>query len=97
MGNLFLLCGKPGSGKSTLAKFIEEKYKAVPFSADNFMLKLFGEISDSGEFNKKLKACKGLIYEICDDVLKYNNVVLDFGFWYKDEREKCLKCLKILM
>lgn len=88
MGKLFLLCGKPGSGKTTLSNFIKTEYKAIAFSADNFMLKLFGEIQDRNTFDLKLNACKELIYEICDGLLKNNNVVLDFGFWTKDERTK---------
>ena len=88
MGKLFLLCGKPGSGKTTLAKALKENYGLIHFSADDFMLKLFGEIEDRNLFDEKLKAVKELIYQICDDVLVNNNVVLDFGFWTKREREE---------
>ena len=88
MGKLFLLCGKPGSGKTTLAKSLKEKFGLIHFSADDFMLKLFGEIEDRNLFDKKLKATKELIYQICDDILVNNNVVLDFGFWAKTEREE---------
>ena len=87
MGKLFLLCGKPGSGKTTLAKALKKDYGLIHFSADDFMLKLFGEIEDRDMFDKKLKATKDLIYQICDDVLRSNNVVLDFGFWTKRERK----------
>ena len=88
MGKLFLLCGKPGSGKTTLAKSLKEKFGLIHFSADDFMLKLFGEIQDRNIFDRKLKIVKELIYQICDDVLRNNNVVLDFGFWTKSEREE---------
>ena len=94
MGKLFLLCGKPGSGKTTLAKFLKEKYGLIHFSADDFMLKLFGEIENRDLFDKKLKATKDLIYQICDDVLRSNNVVLDFGFWTKSEREQVINRFK---
>ncbi len=91
MKNLILLCGKPGCGKTTLAKFIKEKYGAVHFSADNFMLKLFGEIQDRELFERKLFACKELIYEICDELADKNDIVLDFGFWTRREREYIAK------
>ncbi len=88
MSKLFLLCGKPGSGKTTLAKSLKDRFGLIHFSADDFMLKLFGEIEDRDLFDKKLKVTKDLIYQICDDVLVNNNVVLDFGFWTKREREE---------
>ena len=52
------------------------------------MLKLFGEIEEREVFNQKLNAVKNLIYEICDKLLDNNNVVLDFGFWTKQERNE---------
>lgn len=86
MNNLFLLCGKVGSGKTTLAKKICQNFDAVLFSADDFMLKLFGEIEDQKTFNEKLTLCKELIYDTCEKISKKTNVVLDFGFWTKEER-----------
>ncbi len=91
MKNLYLLCGKVGSGKSTIAKFLSENYGVIHFSADDFMLKLFGEIEDREVFNQKLNATKDLIYEICDKLLDKNNIVLDFGFWTKQERNDLIK------
>ena len=87
MKNLFLLCGKPGAGKTTLANFLAQNYGFIHFSADDFMLRLFGEIEDRNLFNKKLNACKELIYELCFKLLNNNDVVLDFGFWTKEERQ----------
>ena len=87
MGNLYLLCGKPGCGKSTVARELEKNYNYIHFSADDFMLKLYGEIQDRTEFEEKLNTVKELIYEICDKALINNNVVLDFGFWTKKERD----------
>ena len=86
MNNLYILCGKPGCGKTTLAQALKEKFGMVHFSADNFMLKLFGEIEDRSVFEAKLKACKDVIYEISEQLLDSNDVVLDFGFWTKEER-----------
>jgi len=87
MGKVIALCGKSGSGKSTLSKYIQKKYNAIPFSADQYMLRLFGEIKDRDVFEEKLSLCKELIYEVSQEILKYTNVVYDFGFWHKNERD----------
>lgn len=87
MRNLYLLCGKPGCGKTTLAIEMKRKYKMIHLSADHFMLNLFGEIQERDIFEQKLNACKEIIYEISKQLLESNNdVVLDFGFWTKNER-----------
>ena len=89
MVDLFLLCGKPGCGKTTVSKFMQEKCKMVGFSADDFMLKLFGEVEDREEFERKLALCKDLIYSITEKFLQKGiKVVLDFGFWTQKEREE---------
>ncbi len=87
MGNLILLCGKPGCGKTTLSKHIESRYSAIPFSADDMMLRLFDAIEDRELFDSKLQACKEYIYTLCDKLLPISNIVLDFGFWKKAERQ----------
>jgi gluconate kinase len=52
------------------------------------MLKLFGEIDGRELFEQKARLCKEAIYEICDNLLENTkiNIVLDFGFWSKEER-----------
>lgn len=91
MGMVFVICGKTGSGKSTLAKFMENKYDAVNFSADSFMIRLFGEIKEREVFESKLSICKHLIYDMSDQILKHTNVVFDFGFWTKEERNSIIE------
>lgn len=88
MNNLYLLCGKPGCGKSTFAKRLNTEFGMIHLSADDFMLKLFGEIKDRKMFDEKLNACKNLIFELSKQLLVKNDVVLDFGFWTKKERSE---------
>jgi predicted kinase len=88
MNIIFALCGKPGSGKTTITHKIMKYYKCVSFSADEIMLELFGEIPDRVEFKHKLELCKKIIYKISLSILQHSNVniILDFGFWTKEER-----------
>lgn len=94
MKNLIILCGKPGCGKTTLAKKLKEKSGIVHLSLDDFMLNLFGEIEDRKVFEEKLKACRDLVYEITDQLLPKVDVVFDFGFWTKEERDGLRKRFK---
>lgn len=88
MSQLVLLCGKVGCGKTTIANFLKENHNFIHFSADEFMLRLFGEVQDQNLFQTNLNKCKELIYDITKNLLSANcNVVLDFGFWTKNERE----------
>ena len=91
MNKLVLLCGKPGCGKTTIAQQLHKDLGYIHFSADDYMLRLFGEITQREIFEQKLQATKDLIYSICDQILPNNNVVLDFGFWTKQERQSLLQ------
>jgi predicted kinase len=86
---VFFLFGKPGSGKTYTADKIAKQYKGIIFSMDKIMLKLFGEIDGRELFEKKLKLCKELIFEITDSILENTNgnIVFDFGSWTKIGRK----------
>ena len=87
MSKVFIMCGKLCSGKTTLAKKIRQTHNAVILSIDEIMLSLFG--CDAGEkhdyFVEKTKA---YLYKKSLEIVETGiNVVLDWGFWTKKERE----------
>lgn len=86
MAKVFLMCGKICSGKSTYAKKLAETKNAVILSVDEIMLAIFGQ--DSGEnhdiYVKRIQAY--LYKKTLDLVASGINVILDFGFWTKQER-----------
>ena len=88
VNSIILLCGKPASGKTTLRNKILDRYTNIySLSCDEEMLEKFGEIPDEKEFNEKLNLTKNMLYTKATKMLKSNNVILDFGFWYKAERD----------
>lgn len=88
MPTLYMLCGKVGSGKSTYARKMEEEKGVIHFSVDDYMLHFYGQIDGREEFELKLEKCKEMIYRTCEKLLKLgHNVVLDFGFWKRIDRD----------
>lgn len=87
MAKVFLICGRICSGKSTYAQRIRKKYNAVLLSVDEIMLSIFGQYI--GE--KHDEYCENIQHYLYDKSLELIeegiNVILDWGFWQKDERE----------
>ncbi|WP_417068748.1 AAA family ATPase [Niveibacterium terrae] len=87
MAEIVLCCGKVCSGKSTYARRLEAERGFLLLSADEWMLRLNGEIADREEFADKLSRCKALIADLALDLLARGiDVVLDSGFWTREER-----------
>ncbi len=84
-GRLVLICGLPGSGKTTLARRLAEEIPAVRFCPDDWMNDLRIDLFDK-PFRERLEAhFKELAYEL----LGYGqNVILEFGFWDRSERDE---------
>jgi len=82
-----MICGKVCSGKSTYTKKIKEKYNAVVLSCDDLMLTLFDEQLGNNH-DAILNKCKEYLYGLAEQIVETGtNVILDFGFWYKSERD----------
>ena len=89
MAEIVLCCGKVGSGKSTYARRLEAEHGFLLLSADEWMLRLHGEIADREEFADKLSRCKAMIDDLALGLLERGmDVVLDSGFWTLEERAK---------
>jgi predicted kinase len=86
---LYLVCGKVGTGKTTYAKRLEETGEAICFSVDEWMIHFYGHhLPSRDQYNAGLDKSKEMTFRICEKLLKNNcNVVLDFGFWKRAERD----------
>ena len=86
MAKVVLMCGKLCSGKSTHARSIREKEKAVILSVDEITLSLFGQ--DAGEkLDEYVSRLKAYLYDKSVEIAQTGiDVVLDWGFWTREER-----------
>jgi len=88
MATLHLMVGLPCSGKTTRAKQLEKKYNALLLSPDIWHIKLFGNDMGKAEHEKNHSAVEAIMWDHAARVLRLGvDVILDFGFWGKGERE----------
>lgn len=86
MGSVYLICGKICSGKSFYAKALKEKHHAVILSTDEATYDLIN--NEQGEFydifaQRVNHYLRRKAVEICQAGA---NVILDWGFWTKENR-----------
>ena len=83
VATLFLIVGLPGAGKTTRAKRLAAEHAALRLTPDAWMIPLFGEPGAGG----KRDVLEGRLIWLALQALRLGtNVVLDFGFWSRDER-----------
>ncbi|MDE6729037.1 MAG: ATP-binding protein [Oscillospiraceae bacterium] len=87
MAKVILICGKICSGKSTYAERLRTENKAVVLSVDDIMLGIFGQYvgEKHDEYCENLQ--KYLFNKSLELIEVGVNVILDWGFWQKYERE----------
>ena len=86
MGKVYLICGKICSGKSYYAKSLKEKHTAVILSTDEATYDLIA--NEQGEFyNIFAQRANDYLKKKAVEICKAGaNVILDWGFWTKDNR-----------
>jgi predicted kinase len=88
MATAHLLFGYLGSGKTTLAKRLEVEHGAVRFSPDEWMARLFGADPPQASFPDRAEAILDLLEPLWTRCLVFGvDVVLDYGFWRRKERD----------
>ena len=82
-----MTCGKICSGKSTYAEKLRTERKAVVLSVDEITLALFG--GNAGDkHDDYVERTEKYLFEKSLDILENDtNVILDWGFWTKAERQ----------
>jgi predicted kinase len=88
MATLHLMVGLPLAGKTTLAKQLEEEFSALRLTPDEWNTRLFGQDVEEKEHDERHFLIEAMLWEIAARALELGvNVILDYGFWAKVERE----------
>ena len=82
------MVGLPCSGKTTLAKELEFERSALRLTPDEWQVALFGQDAEEPEHNARHSLIEAMLWNIASRALELGmNVILDFGFWAREERE----------
>ncbi len=88
MATLHLMVGLPCSGKTTLAQKLEHELPALRLTLDVWHIRLFGQDADEPEHDARHRLIEALLWNIAGRALELGtNVILDYGFWAREERE----------
>lgn len=88
MATLHLMVGLPCSGKTTLARKLEHELPALRLTADEWQVRLFGQDAEEPEHDARHSLIEAMLWNIASRALELGtNVILDFGFWAREERE----------
>lgn len=89
------MCGFLGFGKTTIAKRLEKELPALRLTHDEIMLKKYGRNPD--DFEEKYKEVDKFIRNEAEKAIKQGkNVILDYGFWTREQRRVYYKWGKYL-
>ena len=89
MATLHLMVGLPCSGKTTLAQTLEHELPALRLTVDEWHIRLFGQDAEEPEHDARHSLIEALLWNIASSALELGiNVILDFGFWAREEREE---------
>jgi predicted kinase len=88
MATLHLMVGLPCSGKTTLARQLEQDCFALRLTPDEWHTRLFGYDVDENEHDARHFLIESMLWDVAARVLVLGvNVIIDFGFWAKSERD----------
>src|SRR5436190_3281366 len=89
VATLHLMVGLPCSGKTTLAQKLEREQSALRLTVDEWHIQLFGQDAEESEHNARHSLIEAMLWNIASRALELGtNVILDYGFWARAEREE---------
>ncbi|MBR5232955.1 MAG: ATP-binding protein [Clostridia bacterium] len=87
MAKVYLICGKICIGKSTYAEQLRIQNNAVLLSTDEITLALFGQHCGNNH-DEYVERTQNYLFNKSLELIEVGiNVILDWGFWMKEERD----------
>lgn len=87
MAKVYILCGKICSGKSTYSQQLRKDKKAVILSVDDITLTLLGQ-NGGDTLDVYVEKLEQYFFQKSVEIVETGiNVILDWGFWTKAERD----------
>ena len=87
MSKVYLICGKICCGKTTYAKKLYKDNHAILLSVDEIMLSLFDQCCGEKLHQEYEKRIKNYLFDKSLEIIEKGfDVILDWGFWTKEER-----------
>lgn len=87
MPKVYLICGKICCGKSTYAEQLRVQNNAVLLSTDEITLALFGQHCGD-KHDEYVERTQNYLFDKSLELIEVGiNVILDWGFWMKEERD----------
>ncbi len=88
MATLYLMVGLPCSGKTTQAKKLAQERSALRLTPDERQIGLFGQDANEPEHDARHRFFEDMLWHIASRALELGtNVILDYGFWAREEHE----------
>ena len=82
------MVGLPCSGKTSRAKELENEVSALRLTPDEWHVNLFGHDIHDPDHDKRHGLIEDMLWQIAARALSLGtNIILDFGFWAKEERD----------
>ncbi len=83
------MCGLPGAGKTTRARELEQQFRAVRLTPDEWITRFLGPNPGHEALDAARDPAESLQWELAARLLALGiDVILDFGFWSREEREQ---------
>jgi predicted kinase len=88
VATLHLMVGLPCAGKTTFAQKLEHEQSALRLTVDEWHIRLFGQDAEEPEHDARHTLIEMMLWQVASRALELGtNVILDFGFWAREERE----------